>query len=53
MAFEEPPLYAFGAGLKRMFIPGGGQILFRENEAADSLYFVISWLLSISPAFGK
>ena len=29
-----------------MFIPGG-QILFRENEAADSLYFVISGRLGV------
>lgn len=33
-------------GLTRMFIPGG-QILFRENEAADSLYFVISGCLGV------
>jgi NTE family protein len=45
-AFDEPPLYAFGAGIKRMFIPGG-QILFRENEAADSLYFVVSGCLGV------
>jgi NTE family protein len=44
--FGEPPLNAFGAGLKRVFIPGG-QILFRENEAADSLYFVISGCLGV------
>ena len=45
-AFGEPPLYGLGAGLTRMFIPGG-QILFRENEAADSLYFVISGCLGV------
>ena len=45
-AVDEPPLDAFGAGLTRMFIPGG-QILFRENEAADSLYFVISGCLGV------
>jgi NTE family protein len=45
-AFDEPSLYACGVGLKRMFIPGG-QILFRENEAADSLYFVISGCLGV------
>ena len=45
-AVHEPPLDAFGAGLTRMFIPGG-QILFRENEAADSLYFVISGCLGV------
>ena len=45
-ASTEPPLYGLGAGLTRMFIPGG-QILFRENEAADSLYFVISGCLGV------
>ena len=45
-AVDEPPLDAFGAGLTRMFVPGG-QILFRENEAADSLYFVISGCLGV------
>jgi NTE family protein len=45
-AFDEPSLYACGVGLKRMFIPGG-RILFRENEAADSLYFVISGCLGV------
>jgi len=34
---DELSLSAFGAGLKRIFLPGG-QILFRENEVADSLY---------------
>jgi hypothetical protein len=32
----ELSLSAFGAGLNRIFLPGG-QILFRENEVADSL----------------
>jgi NTE family protein len=45
-AFDELSLSAFGAGLKRMFLPGG-QILFRENEAADSLYIVISGCLGV------
>ena len=45
-AFAELPLHASGAGLKRMYIPGG-QILFRENEAADSLYLVISGCLGV------
>jgi NTE family protein len=45
-AFDEPLLSAFGAGLKRMLLPGG-QILFRENEAADSLYIVISGCLGV------
>jgi hypothetical protein len=45
-AFGEPPLYELGAELTRMLIPGG-QILFRENEAADSLYFVISGCLGV------
>src|ERR1700751_6227959 len=45
-AFSEPPLYELGAGLTRMFIPGG-QSLFRENEAADSLYLVISGCLGV------
>jgi NTE family protein len=37
---------AFGAGLERIFLPGG-QILFRENEVADSLYIVISGCLGV------
>jgi NTE family protein len=45
-AFDEPSLFAFGAGLKRIFLPGG-QILFRENEVADSLYIVISGCLGV------
>lgn len=45
-AFEELSLSAFGTGLKRMFLPGG-QILFRENEVADSLYIVISGCLGV------
>lgn len=45
-AFDELSLSAFGAGFKRMFLPGG-QILFRENEAADSLYIVISGCLGV------
>jgi NTE family protein len=44
--FDEFSLSAFGAGLKRMFLPGG-QILFRENEVADSLYIVISGCLGV------
>ena len=44
--FGEHSLSAFGAGLKRMFLPGG-QILFRENEVADSLYIVISGCLGV------
>jgi NTE family protein len=39
-------LSAFGAELKRIFLPGG-QILFRENEVADSLYIVISGCLGV------
>ena len=34
--FDELSLSAFGAGPKRIFV-AGGQILFRENEVADSL----------------
>ena len=45
-AFDELSLSAFGAGLKRIFLPGG-QILFRENEVADSLYIVISGCLGV------
>jgi NTE family protein len=45
-AFEELSLSAFGTGLNRMFLPGG-QILFRENEVADSLYIVISGCLGV------
>jgi CRP-like cAMP-binding protein len=45
-AFDELSLSAFGAGLKRIFLPGG-QILFRENEVADSLYVVISGCLGV------
>jgi NTE family protein len=45
-AFDELSLSAFGAGLKRIFLPGG-QILFRENETADSLYIVISGCLGV------
>jgi NTE family protein len=45
-AFDEPSLSALGAGLQRMFLPGG-QILFRENEVADSLYIVISGCLGV------
>jgi NTE family protein len=43
---DELSLSAFGAGLKRMFLPGG-QILFRENEVADSLYIVINGCLGV------
>jgi NTE family protein len=43
---DELSLSAFGAGLKRVFLPGG-QILFRENEVADSLYIVISGCLGV------
>src|SRR6516225_2251077 len=45
-AFDEHSLSAFGAGLKRIFLPGG-QILLRENEVADSLYIVISGCLGV------
>ena len=44
--FDELPLSAFGAGLQRMFLPGG-QILFREKEVADSLYVVITGCLGV------
>src|SRR5437588_1708079 len=43
---DELSLSAFGAGLKRIFLPGG-QILFRENEVADSLYIVISGCVGV------
>ena len=45
-AFDELSLSTFGARLKRMFLPGG-QILFRENEVADSLYIVTSGCLGV------
>jgi NTE family protein len=45
-AFFDSSLSAFGAGLQRMFLPGG-QILFRENEIADSLYIVLSGCLGV------
>ena len=43
---DELSLSSFGARLKRIFLPGG-QILFRENEVADSLYIVISGCLGV------
>jgi NTE family protein len=43
---DELSFSAFGAGLKRVFLPGG-QTLFRENEVADSLYIVISGCLGV------
>jgi NTE family protein len=45
-AIDELPLSAFDDDLKRLFIPGG-QILFRENEAADALYVVITGCLGV------
>jgi len=45
-AFDELSHSAFGPGVKRMFVPGG-QILFREDEIADSLYIVISGCLGV------
>jgi len=45
-AFDELSHSAFGPGVKRMFVPGG-QILFREDEIADSLYVVISGCLGV------
>jgi len=39
-------LAAVDTELKWMFIPGG-QILFRENEVADSLYIVLIGCLSV------
>jgi len=44
--FFDSSLSAFGAGLPRKFLPGG-QILFRENEIADSLYIVLSGCLGV------
>jgi NTE family protein len=44
--FFDSSLSAFGAGLQRKFLPGG-QILFRENEIADSLYIVLSGCLGV------
>jgi NTE family protein len=45
-ALEELSLSALEADLQWMFVPGG-QILFRENEAADSLYIVITGCLGV------
>jgi CRP-like cAMP-binding protein len=39
-------LAAVGTEFKWMFIPGG-QILFRENEVADSLYIALIGCLSV------
>ena len=45
-ALEELLLAAVDTELKWMFIPGG-QILFRENEVADSLYIVLIGCLGV------
>jgi NTE family protein len=45
-ALGELSLAALDAGLQWMFIPGG-QILFRENEVADSLYVVLTGCLGV------
>ena len=45
-ALDELSLSALGAGLRRMFL-AGCQILFRENEVADSLYIVVSGCLGV------
>jgi NTE family protein len=45
-ALGEISLAALDAELKWMFIPGG-QILFRENEVADSLYVVLTGCLGV------
>jgi NTE family protein len=45
-ALGELSLAALDAELKWMFIPGG-QILFRENEVADSLYVVLTGCLGV------
>jgi NTE family protein len=45
-ALEELSLSALEADLQWMFV-SGGQILFRENEAADSLYIVITGCLGV------
>jgi NTE family protein len=45
-ALGELSLAALDAELKWMFIPGG-QILFRENEFADSLYVVLTGCLGV------
>jgi NTE family protein len=45
-SIDELPLSAFDDDLKRLFIPGG-QILFRENEVADTLYVVITGCLGV------
>jgi NTE family protein len=45
-ALGELSLAALDAELKWLFIPGG-QILFRENEVADSLYVVLTGCLAV------
>jgi CRP-like cAMP-binding protein len=45
-ALGELSLAALDAELKWMLIPGG-QILFRENEVADSLYVVLTGCLGV------
>jgi NTE family protein len=45
-ALGEISLAALDAELKWMFIPGG-QVLFRENEVADSLYVVLTGCLGV------
>src|SRR5579872_5352264 len=45
-SIDELPLSAFDDDIKRMFIPGG-QTLFRENDAADALYVVITGCLGV------
>src|SRR5580700_4651466 len=45
-AFDDFFVSAFDAGFQRISLPGG-QILFRENEVADSLYIVLSGCLGV------
>jgi NTE family protein len=45
-ALDEPSLVTLNAGLERVCIPGG-EILFRENEAADALYVVMTGCLGV------
>jgi len=45
-ALGEISLAALDAELKWMFIPGG-QVLFRENEVADSIYVVLTGCLGV------
>ena len=50
-ALDASSLAALDAELKRVSVPGG-QTLFRENDAADALYVVMSGCLGVSVSDG-